>query len=464
MEGFSLHTKCDIISSMKIIDQYKKEIAYIESLGNIEGQKDYQTDRLGAPICLKRTKYLLKLLGNPERKIKKYIHIGGTSGKGSVANFVHEILVASGKKSGLFTSPFVTETIEKYKIDHKLISPSTFAKIVNDLKSTIDICAQKSPYGVPSYFEVCFVIAVIYFTQNRCDYFVSEVGLGGEFDATNAPNKKKIAIITHVDYDHTELLGNTLEKIASTKSKIISRNSSFFTNEPRSSLRKIFKSQCDHENASFNLIRTKAQKITHEGKYLSFIYKNTKFRLNLFGEHQVNNAILAIEVSKFMKINDIDIKKGLSVTRIPGRFEIVKYKPYIVLDVAHNPDKIKTTLENLGLLGYKKLFVIYASAANKDLDKIANIFSGFTDELIVTKYFLTLRKCADPKYVEKIWQKTNNKLKTKIMLDPWQALEYTQKKASKSDIILILGSFFSVGELRKKWVSSEKILRTRKVI
>jgi len=449
---------------MKIIDQYKKEVAYLESLGNIEGQKDYQSNRVGASICLKRTKYLLKLLGNPEQKIKKYIHIGGTSGKGSVANFLHEIITASGKRSGLFTSPFVTETIEKYKIGHKLISPKEFVEIVDDIKPAIDVCASKSPFGVPSYFEVCFAIAVIYFTKNKCDCFVSEVGLGGEFDATNSVARRKIALITHVDYDHTELLGNTLEKIARTKSKIISRESIFFTNEPRPAIRKIFKSECRKQNAVFNYVGNHAQQIKHKNTYFIFLYKNHEYRLNLWGEHQVKNAILAIEIAKYLGIKNTYMVKGLANTKIPGRFEIVKNKPYIILDVAHNPDKVKTTLENLGLIKYRKLYIVYASAANKDLSKIASIVSGFADELIITKYFLTQRKCANPKYIQKIWQKANKNLHINIILDPWQALKIAESNAKSSDIVLVLGSFFLVGELRKKWWPAQKILRTGKVI
>lgn len=449
---------------MKLYQKYKKEIAYLESLSNIEKQKNYMDHEKHPEIYLKRLAFFLRLLGNPQKKIKNYIHIGGTSGKGSVANFIHNILVASGKKSGLFTSPFMTETIEKYKIGNRLISPREFIDVINKIKSSIDKCDLKSPYGIPSYFEICFVIAILYFTSNKCQYFVSEVGCGGEFDATNILKKSKFTIITHIDFDHTEMLGKTLAKIAKTKSKIIKPKSFFFTLEKRPHIRQILKRECQRQKAEYNLVTNKTKKVTHKYSKFHFEYKGELYKIKLWGQHQVENAILAIEMTKKLNIKLKYIRSGLAKTKIPGRFEIVRKRPLIVLDVAHNPDKIKTILDNLGLLNYEKLYLVYASAANKDAQKIAKLVSPFVDRLYLTKYFVTQRKCADPKALQKIWRRNNFNIKINTNLDPWQALDTVLKKSSKKDCIVVAGSFFLVGELRKKWRSSEKILRTRKII
>lgn len=449
---------------MKLYDRYKKEIAYVESLANIEKQKNYMSDQQNPEIYIKRLKYFLKLLGNPHKKIKNYIHIGGTSGKGSVANFIHNILVASGKKTGLFTSPFVTETIEKYKINQSLISPSEFIQIVDKLKPAINECAENSRYGLPSYFEVCYTIAVLYFVKNKCQYVVSEVGCGGEFDATNIISRSKLTIITHVDYDHTEMLGNNLSQIATTKSKIIKLKTIFLTSEKRSHIRSIFIKECKKQKAEYNLVKPNIlNPIQKSGKFI-FDYKDTTYRLYMWGQHQADNAVLAIEAAKKLNVKDKYIKSGIEKTKIPARFEIVKKRPLTIIDVAHNPDKIKTTLDNLGLLNYRKLHIVYASAANKDLDKIAKIISPFVDYLYITKYFVPLRKCADPIVVDKYWKKHNKSIRSKILLDPYKAYELAQKKAKPNDCVLILGSFFLAGELRKNWRDNEKILRTRKVI
>lgn len=449
---------------MKLYEQYKKEITYIESIGNIEKQKNYMSDQKNPIIYLKRLKFFLRLLDNPQTKIKNYIHIGGTSGKGSVANFIHQILVNAHKKTGLFTSPFVTETIEKYKIDNKFISPKEFIKIVNQIKPAIDKCVLLSPYGIPSYFEICYVIAILYFVKNKCQYFVSEVGCGGEFDATNIVKKSKLSIITHIDYDHMEMLGNTLSKIATTKSKIIKPKSIFLTSEARTHIRKILVNECKKQKTKFYYINPKAKSTTHKNGRFSFIYENEKFEIQIWGQHQVKNAILAIEATKILGIKNKYIHLGLKNTKIPARFELIKKRPYIILDVAHNPDKIRTTLDNLGLLNYKKLHIVYASAANKDLDKISKIIAPYIDYLYLTKFFIPLRKCANPKNLEKIYKKQNQNIQTKIYLDPWEAFSDAQKRSKRDDCIIVLGSFFLIGELRKNWYSSEKILRTRKVI
>ncbi len=449
---------------MKLYEQYYKEIAYIESLGNIEKQKQYTKDQSNPEIYLKRLVYFLKLLGNPQNKIKNYIHIGGTSGKGSVANFIHSILVSSGKKTGLFTSPFTTETIEKYKIDYNLISPREFISIVNSIKPAIDICAEKSKYGIPSYFEVCFAIAIIYFVKNNCQYVVSEVGLGGEFDATNIIKKSRLTIITHIDYDHTEILGNTLTKIAKTKSKIIKSKTIFLTSEKRNHIRNIFATECKNKNAQFFFVKVNIKNPKHKSGKFIFEYKNVVYTMSVWGQHQISNATLAIEATKKLGISEKHIKKGIANTELPGRFEIISKRPYVILDVAHNPDKIKTTLDNLGLLNYRKLHVIYASAADKDTIRIGKILAPFVDYLYVTKFFFSLRKCADPKTIMSIWVRSNKNIKAKICLDPYKALKSTQKKSNSKDCILIVGSFFLVGELRKMWRDSKKILRTRKII
>jgi dihydrofolate synthase/folylpolyglutamate synthase len=377
---------------------------------------------------------------------------------------MHNILVSDKKKTGLFTSPFVTETIEKYKINNHLISARDFISIVNEIKPAINDCAENSRYGIPSYFEICFAIAMLYFVKNKCQYVVSEVGCGGEFDATNIIKRSKITIITHVDYDHTHILGNTLAKIATTKSKIIKPKTIFLTTEKRSHVRSIFINECKKQNAKYNLVKPNIlNPIQKSGKFI-FDYKNETYKLNMSGQHQADNAVLAIEAAKKIGIKEASIKKGIEKTKIPARFEIVRKNPTIVIDVAHNPDKIKTTLDNLGLLNYRKLHVVYASAANKDIEKISKIISPFVDYLYVTKYFVSLRKCADPKLIKKYWSKYNKKIKTDMLLDPYKALELAQKKSKSKDCILILGSFFLAGELRKNWRSNEKIIRTRKII
>ena len=154
---------------MSKFERYYKAVSFLEGLNNLPLQGDYMIDKHHADIYLKRMRYFLELLGNPDRG-HKFIHIAGTSGKGTVTNMIHEILLASGTKVGSFTSPFVATSIEKIKVGDKYISPDEFADIVDYIKPFIDMSYVNGPYGRPSYFEIFLAIALVYFKRQKCDW------------------------------------------------------------------------------------------------------------------------------------------------------------------------------------------------------------------------------------------------------------------------------------------------------
>jgi len=157
---------------------------------------------------------------------------------------IHEVLLVSGKKVGSFTSPFVVTSIEKVKVGELYISPEEFADIVEYLKPFIDEAYISGPYGRPSYFEIFFAIALVYFKQQKCEWVVLEVGLGGRYDATNIIERPIVTAITNIDYDHTEILGKTLKKIAFDKAGIIKTGAEFFTTEQNKSVLAVFSEIC----------------------------------------------------------------------------------------------------------------------------------------------------------------------------------------------------------------------------
>ncbi|TSC96008.1 MAG: dihydrofolate synthase / folylpolyglutamate synthase [Candidatus Berkelbacteria bacterium Licking1014_2] len=210
-----------------------------------------QLQRKNRPeIYLKRMSFLLRLLGRPDKDFQ-IIHIAGTAGKGSVANVIQSILSASGQKTGLYTSPYATTSMEKIKVDGLYISHADFAKIVNDLKPHINLIYRRFSCGAPSYFEIFLAIALIYFQRQKCRWVVLETGLGGRYDPTNFVEKPIAAAITNIDYDHTDILGKTLRQIAIDKAGIIKKNGRFFTAEQRPKLLKIFKKICEERGADF---------------------------------------------------------------------------------------------------------------------------------------------------------------------------------------------------------------------
>lgn len=422
--------------------KYHDAVKYLESIINLP-QPNYFVKKKDRDIFIKRLEYFLKLLDNPHKNLK-YIHVGGTSGKGSVATMIQSILTEAGYKTGLYTSPHPTTSIERIKINNLLISPGEFADLVEKIKPAIDLACQKSPYGRPSYFEILTVIAFLYFKRKKCDYAVLEVGLGGSYDATNVIPPAEITLINLISYDHTDILGKTLAEIAKEKAGIIKPETIFFTTGQNSKKTlDIFKKTCVKNKAEFNLVK---------------INKKIEYPLVLLGEHQQKNAQLAANVGEKMGISNNKIKAGLKKTKLPCRLEIVQKNPTVILDSAHNISKMKTTVETIKNLTYDKLYLIIALTYERSGTKVFKEIKSLADHLYITRYQLTLRKCHPPLELAK---KIKFKKQVKIFLDPRMALKQAKKLAKKNDLILITGSFYLAGELRKNWQSENTILKNK---
>ena len=422
---------------MSKFEKYYEAVRFLEGLNNLPLQGDYMIDKHHADVYIKRMRYFLNLLGNPDKNFK-IIHIAGTSGKGTVTNMVHEILNDSGKKVGSFTSPSVTTSIEKVKVKDRYIHPDEFADIVDDLKPFIDRAYLEGPYGRPSYFEIFLAIALIYFQRQKCEWVVLEVGLGGRYDATNVIEKPVVTAITNIDYDHTELLGKTLKKIAYDKAGIIKRGSVFFTTEQRPFLIKIFSEICSEKKVGL-------YQLGHRDNY-----------------HEYNKELVTA-ITKYVGIDKKYISQGVKKARLTCRFEIVQTKPMVILDGAHNRSKIKTTINNLKTLEFHKLHLVIGIADNKDHISILERIIPYGDHIFFTRFQNKDRKCAHPKeLLEKSKAYLKKGLKPEVFLDSETALDEALSGAHPQDVVLVVGSFFLTGELRKRWYSEGKVLEKRK--
>ncbi len=433
----------------KNFQNYFEAVRYLETIHNL-AQDDYYLKKSGRTIFLKRLRYFLNQIGNPQKNLK-FIHIGGTSGKGSVANMIHSILTEAGFKAGLYTSPYPTTSIEKIKIGKLLIDPDEFTAIVESLKPIIDKTYLESPYGRPSYFEIFTTIAFIYFKKQKCDYAVIEVGLGGRYDATNVIPSPAITIINKIGYDHTDVLGKSLLGIAKEKSAIIKPKTIFFTTSKNSKkIIGIFKKDCKKNKAEFNLVRP----------------KKTTYITDLMGIHQQENANLAEEACKKLGIGKKEIRAGLKKTKMSCRTEIIQRKPIVILDGAHNVSKMKTTAETIRNLTYQKLYIIIALTNDRNAWEIFKEIIPLADCIFITRFQSTGKKCYSPlKILKKInsINSKNQKKPKKIFLDPGMALKKALKTAGPKDLVLITGSFYLAGELRKYWRSEYKVLKERKI-
>ena len=427
----------------KIYQKYLASVKYLESIQNVK-QDDYFVKKTGRSIFLKRTEHLLKFIGNPQHG-PKFIHVAGTSGKGSVANMIQSILTEAGFKTGLFTSPYPTTSIEKIKIDSKFISLQEFVALIEELKPAIDKTYQQSSYGRPSYFEIFTAIGFLYFKRQHCDYVVLEVGLGGRHDATNVIKPPAVTVINKIDFDHTEILGHTLAEIAKEKAAIIKPRTTFFTTfKNNQKVLKLLQDTCVRQQAHFNLVGNPKR----------------HYPLTLLGDHQQANAELAAAVARYFGIKETIIDRGLKKVKLSCRAEVIQTKPLVILDGAHNSSKIKTTLKLIKNLTYKKLYLIIALTSDRNPAEVFGEIIKVADQIIVTRHLSLARRCYPPKLLA-------NKLKTtkpiRLFLDPQQALDYALSQTKKNDLVLVTGSFYLAGILRQHWRREEQILTERKI-
>ena len=416
--------------------KYKEALHFVDNISTYSTHKKIRVAKNSPDFFLARRKYYLKLVGSPE-KYFKYIHITGTAGKGSVSNMVHNVLVCAGKKSGLFTSPYVTSAIEKIKVGELYISQDEFVTIVDGLKPMV-IKASKSKFGAPSHFELFLIIALIYFKNKKCEYVVLEVGIGGKFDVTNIMPRSTSAV-TNVDYDHTKILGKTLREIAEDKAGVIKEKGLFFTTEQRPALKKIFQRVCDEKKATPYFIEK-------QKTYLDY------------------NRILVEKIAQSLGIEDMYIKEGIAKSKMPCRFEIVSTSPLVVLDGAHNRAKIKSTIANLKNFKFDKLTILITATKSLDEKKaVLEYLVPLADNIILTSLKSSERKSSHPnQFLPHIQSQMKKGAEVRVVMDHNEALDQALSLSKKNDCVLVTGSFFLAGEIRKNWYSEEWILENRK--
>lgn len=325
---------------------YEEALAYIHSLqvfGSIPG--------------LERIKVLLDRLGNPQKDLK-FIHVAGTNGKGSTCTMLAKIHEKAGLKVGLYTSPFIVDFRERIQINGEYISKTDLARLCKLVKDTEIYVTE---------FEFITALAFLYYKEQNCDIVVLEVGLGGRFDATNIIEKPLCSVITRIDLDHTDYLGNTYSEIATEKCGIIKENCSVvvYPDEPLEALETIKKYSYNCNVGTLNDLEI----ISSGTDGNKFVYKGKEYSTKLVGVHQVYNAITAIETAKKVGIaSDEDIKDGIAEAVIPARVELISEKPTVVLDGSHNPNGADA------LVGFMKhyennIIAVIGMMADKDCEQ-----------------------------------------------------------------------------------------------
>lgn len=300
----------------------------------------------GAP-GLARMQNLCDHLGNPEKELQ-CIHIAGTNGKGSLAAMTSSILAAAGYKTGLTISPYVVDFRERFQIDGEMIPPRTLANLTEKVLDAIDAIEAEGGEK-PVEFEAVTALAFLWFAREKCDLVVLETGLGGRCDATNVVPHKLVAAITKIGYDHMEVLGDTLDKIAAEKAGIIKEGTVVvnYPDQPAEAMGPILTAAAE---AHTSIITPDKDDLTLlRGKRLEnrIDYGGYRAALGLPGTHQANHAAMAVEIALALwrefgyDISDDAILQGLADARMPARIEVLRRHPLLLLDGCHNPDGAK---------------------------------------------------------------------------------------------------------------------------
>jgi len=322
---------------------------------------------------LDRMKNLLQHLGNPEQDLQ-CVHIAGTNGKGSLAAMTAAILTAAGYKTGLTISPYVVEFRERFQIDGQMIPPRTLASLTQKVLDAVEAIRQEGGEP-PVQFEAVTALALLWFAREKCDLVVLETGLGGRYDATNVVPHTLVAAITRIGYDHTELLGDTLDKIAAEKAGIIKDGCAVvcYPDQPPEAMGPILTAAAD---AHTSIIMPEAEDIRLlPGKRLEnrVDYGGYQASLGLPGRHQANHAAMAVEIALALwreygyEIPDEAILQGLAEARMPARIEVLRRRPLLLVDGCHNPDGARVLAETLAKAQYEENLVgVLGMLADKD--------------------------------------------------------------------------------------------------
>ena len=317
---------------------------------------------------LGRTQELLQKMGNPEKKLR-FIHVAGTNGKGSTAAMLASILRQAGYTTGLYTSPYIIKFHERMQVNGEMISDKELCDITAYIRPLADAMTES-----PTKFELVKCIAMEYFVRHGCQIVVMEVGMGGALDSTNVIDPPEAAVICNIGLDHTEVLGDTLEKIAAAKAGIIKAGSPAVIYRAAPSVEAVFEEKCRAvgsalHKADFDAIRL----IRHDLGGQVFDFGRYKaLELPLLGAHQLRNAAVVLTTVDVLReegwnISDENVRMGLKTVRWPGRFELLRREPLFIVDGGHNPQCIEALVQNIRqYLAEQPLTVLTGVLADKD--------------------------------------------------------------------------------------------------
>ena len=425
---------------------YKESVSYLYSLGH---------EVLAAKFGLKNIRTLLERLGHPQRSYRTAT-VAGTNGKGSVAAMIEAIARAAGHRTALFTSPHLLRIEERIKVAGREISADSFAALATRVREAGEaLVAEGKLLSPPTFFEQVTAIALTYFRDCHVDLAILEVGLGGRLDATNAVDAI-LSVITAIDFDHQDLLGNTITEIAGEKAAVIKPGArAVIGRQQYEAATEVLMNRCldvnvlpVFANEPENVTVADLGRITFD--YAAAHANYSRIMLRLRGRHQAQNATAAIEAAELLEevgfsISREAIIKGLREVKWPGRLELIDDKPFILFDGAHNPAGARTLRAYLDEFWPGKVTLVFGVMGDKDIDSMATELFSAAQTIVLTR--LKDPRAADNARMGKAALGTSsNVIFTETVR---QAMSWARSVTQPDGVICVAGSLYLVGEVKQ---------------
>lgn len=421
---------------------YKETIDYIHNRSRFNSGKG-----------LDRIKKLLKELGNPQLSLK-CIHIAGTNGKGSITAMISSILIAQGYKVGMYTSPYLEEFEERIQINGKNIPKERLCQVMTKV-SEAEKLIDPMNLDTPTEFEIITAAMFLYFYEENIDYAVVEVGLGGRLDPTNIIIPL-VSVISSISYDHMALLGNSLEEIAWEKAGIIKEGVPIVSYPQQREARFVIERVAAEKNSKLIMVKEDSgQLLEIEDTYqvVKFSTENSNYTISLalLGKVQIYNCAVVIHTVEALMVLGVVISKeaiyeGLKKVTWKGRMELMRTKPYVLLDGAHNIDGIEKLTESIDIyFKYNKLYLIIGILEDKQLEDMLKIITPKAEKVIAV---------SPNSYRAESSEKLRNRIlkynREALAMNCYEeAVKYALSLCENEDLLVICGSLYMIGDMRK---------------
>ena len=408
-----------------------------------------EVSKYGSVLGLESMRELLDRLGNPQNELK-FIHISGTNGKGSVLAYLSTILSGAGYRTGRYISPTLFSYRERIQVDGEYIEKESLACHVTAIAAAAEDM-QKAGLPSPTVFEIETALAFLYFKEKRCDIVTLEVGCGGLLDATNVITTTLMEVIASISMDHTDLLGDTLAKIAAQKAGIIKPDTMVVSAQQKSEAAQVIEDTCKEQHCTLQMVdESKISNVHYGAEGQTFSYKTWEnVAISLAGSYQIKNAALALEGVEALRklgyaLSDQQVREGLLHTAWRGRFTTLRRDPTVIIDGAHNPAaalELKESLERY--FPGKTLYFVMGMFKDKDYAQVIDLTAPLARHIITVETPGNPRAMPARELAEAV-RKVNPSVEWADSVA--HGVEKALAMAGKEDAVIVFGSLSFLGE------------------